>query len=55
MSSSAARSAAFFVIASAILGTITLLFRRTRLTLWRSGALEFDDRLPSALELNLYG
>jgi hypothetical protein len=28
--------------------------RRTRLNLWRHGALEFDDKMPSALELNLY-
>jgi hypothetical protein len=50
----AARSATFFTVMSTILGTITWLMRRTRLNLWNHGALEFDDKLPSALELNLY-
>ena len=49
----AARSVPFFVIASGILGTITYLFRRTRLNLWNHGALEFDDTMPSALVLDL--
>jgi hypothetical protein len=49
----AARSAAFFVVASGLLGTITALLIRTRRTLWREGALEFDDTLPSAIDLNL--
>ncbi len=55
MALGAARSTTFFVIMSGLLGTITFLFRRTRLALWNHGELEFDDRLPSALELNLYG
>jgi hypothetical protein len=50
----AARSVTFFTVTSGILGTITYLMRRTRLNLWRQGALEFDDKMPSALELNLY-
>ncbi len=55
MALGAARSVAFFVIMSAVLGAITYLLRRTRLNLWNHGALEFDDKLPSALELDLYG
>jgi len=55
MALGAARSTAFFLIASLLLGTITLVFRRTRLHLWNNGALEFDDKMPSALDLNLYG
>ena len=54
MALGAVRSMAFFVIMSGILGTITYLLRRTRLTLWNHGDLEFDDKMPSALELNLY-
>jgi hypothetical protein len=50
----AARSVTFFVIASAVLGSITFLFRRTRLTLWNRGALEFDDQVPSPTELGLH-
>jgi hypothetical protein len=50
----AARSMIFCAIASGLLGTITYLMRCTRLKLWNQGALEFDDELPSALELNLY-
>jgi hypothetical protein len=54
MALGAVRSVVFFVIASAILGTITWLFRRTRLNLWKHGDLEFDDKLPSVLELDLH-
>ena len=54
LASGATRSWTFFVIMSGILGTITYLFRRTRLNLWRYGSLEFDDKMPSALELNLH-
>jgi hypothetical protein len=54
MALGAARSFTFFAVTSGILGTITFLMRRTRLKLWSHGALEFDDKLPSALELNLY-
>jgi hypothetical protein len=54
MALGAARSVTFFVIMSGVLGTITYLMRRTRLKLWNDGALEFDDKMPSALELNLY-
>jgi hypothetical protein len=54
MALGAVRSVTFLTIASGILGTITYLMRRTRLNLWRHGALEFDDKMPSALELNLY-
>lgn len=50
MALGSARSVTFFVIMSGVLGTITYLFRRTRLNLWRHGTLEFDDRLPSAVE-----
>jgi hypothetical protein len=50
----AVRSFTFLIITSGILGTITYLMRRTRLNLWDHGALEFDDKMPSALELNLY-
>jgi len=50
----AARSVIFCAVASGLLGTITYLMRCTRLKLWKHGALEFDDELPSALELNLY-
>jgi hypothetical protein len=54
MALGAVRSLTFLAITSGILGTITFLMRRTRLNLWNHGALEFDDKLPSALELNLY-
>jgi hypothetical protein len=55
MALGAARSVTFCAIACGLLGTITYLMRCTRLKLWNQGALEFDDKLPSALELNLYG
>jgi hypothetical protein len=54
MALGAVRSWTFFAIMSGVLGTITYLLRRTRLNLWSHGELEFDDKLPSALELNLY-
>ena len=54
MALGAVRSVPFFVIMSGILGTITYLFRRARLNLWNHGSLEFDDKMPSALELNLH-
>jgi len=55
MAAAAVRSIAFFVIASAILGTITWLLHRARLNLWTHGTLEFDDKLPSVLELHMHG
>jgi len=54
MALAAARSNVFFVIMSALLGAIAFLLRRTRLSLWHHGALEFDDQVPSALDLGLH-
>jgi hypothetical protein len=54
MALGAVRSVTFFVLMSGVLGTIAYLFRRTRLKFWNHGALEFDDEMPSPVELGLH-
>jgi hypothetical protein len=45
-----ARSPLFGVIVVALLGAVAAAFARARLALWRYAPLEFDDKLPSAIE-----
>jgi hypothetical protein len=45
-----ARSPIFGVVVVAILGVLTAVFARARIALWNCTPLEFDDKLPSAVE-----
>jgi len=48
-----ARSPAFFAIMGGLLTGLTLWLRKWRYVLWETAPLEFDDHLPSAIELTL--